>query len=445
VAEHEHLERLNAGVKSWNDWRDSHWSEPDLSGADLTGLDLTGFNLSFCFLQRAKLTGANLTGALLIGATLDVAELNNACLKAIQAKGISLYASKLEKANLVGAEMPEANLAHAYLDGANLMFANFYGGFEPAILREAILLGANLAGSNLVEADLAGAWMDASILDGANLSRADLESARLTHASLHHTILVEANLRNAKLDHSSLLNANLNSADLTSASLLLTDLRFASLNGAKLQQAMLVGCSIHGVSAWDVNTEDTSQAALRITPPDQVSIEVDSIEVAQLVYLMLNNKKIRDILDAVTAKVVLLLGRFTPERKRVLDIFRKELRKRGLVPVLFDFDGPENKDVTGTIETLARMSRFIIADISDPSSVPHELATLVPLLRTTPVVLLRQADASTFSMVRDLQSYPWVLPQQEYTPSLDTLAERLADVLALAERKEQQLRGNDVC
>jgi hypothetical protein len=60
-------------------------------------------------------------------------------------------------------------------------------------------------------------------------------------------------------------------------------------------------------------------------------------------YLLLHNQKIRDVIDTITSKVVLILGRFTPERKEVLDASRDELRKRDYLPVLFDFDKPELK------------------------------------------------------------------------------------------------------
>jgi hypothetical protein len=48
-------------------------------------------------------------------------------------------------------------------------------------------------------------------------------------------------------------------------------------------------------------------------------ITVDNIEVAQFIYLMLHNEKIRDVIDTITSKAVLILGRFTGERKAVLD------------------------------------------------------------------------------------------------------------------------------
>ena len=42
---------------------------------------------------------------------------------------------------------------------------------------------------------------------------------------------------------------------------------------------------------------------------------------------MLHNQKIRDVIDTITSKAVLILGRFTPERKAVLDALREELRR----------------------------------------------------------------------------------------------------------------------
>lgn len=41
---------------------------------------------------------------------------------------------------------------------------------------------------------------------------------------------------------------------------------------------------------------------------------------------------------------MLLLGRFTEGRIIVLERLREELRKRGYVPIVFNFDKPETKD-----------------------------------------------------------------------------------------------------
>ena len=177
--------------------------------------------------------------------------------------------------------------------------------------------------------------------------------------------------------------ANLSDANLTDA-----DLNWVYLGGANLERSILVGttleganltgCSVYGISAWDVKLEGAIQSNLVITREGESPIQVDNLEVAQFIYLLLNNERIRGVIDTITSKVVLILGRFTPERKVVLDAIRDELRKQDYLPVLFDFEKPASKDLTGTISTLANMARFVIADLTDPSSVPHELATLVP-------------------------------------------------------------------
>jgi hypothetical protein len=98
-----------------------------------------------------------------------------------------------------------------------------------------------------------------------------------------------------------------------------------------------------GISAWDLKLERAKQEDLIITDRDQAEITVDNIEVSQFIHLLLHNEKIRSVIDTITSKVVLILGRFTPERKAVLDALREELRKHDYLPVLFDFDKPVSK------------------------------------------------------------------------------------------------------
>jgi hypothetical protein len=64
--------------------------------------------------------------------------------------------------------------------------------------------------------------------------------------------------------------------------------------------------------------------------------------VAQFIYLLLNNERIRNVIDTITSKVVLILGCFTEDRKRLLDAIRDELCKRDYLPILFDFEKPSS-------------------------------------------------------------------------------------------------------
>ena len=74
---------------------------------------------------------------------------------------------------------------------------------------------------------------------------------------------------------------------------------------------------------------------------------------------------------------MLILGRFTEGRIAVLDRLRDELRKRGYLPLVFNFDKPETKDFTETVRLLAGLSKFVIADLSGPKSAPYELGAIV--------------------------------------------------------------------
>ena len=155
---------------------------------------------------------------------------------------------------------------------------------------------------------------------------------------------------------------------------------------------------------------------------------------------MLNNKRIRHVIDTITSKAVLILGRFTPERKAVLDALRNELRQRDYLPILFDFDKPAGRDITETVSLLARMARFVVADITDAKSIPQELGIIVPDLPSVPVQPLLLEGSDEYSMFEHFRRYPWVLKTYRYQSQkqLITNAER---VIRPAEVKVLELRG----
>lgn len=151
------------------------------------------------------------------------------------------------------------------------------------------------------------------------------------------------------------------------------DVGFSKLEGAAIRErgvlvdpnlngANLTGSAVYGTSIWDSHLVGTVQTELLISPSNSNApkIRVDKLEVAQFIYLLLNNEKIRHVIDTITSKVVLILGRFTPERKAILDAIRDELRKRDYLPVPFDFEKPSKGDITETVSTLAHMARFVL-------------------------------------------------------------------------------------
>jgi hypothetical protein len=390
MANGEHVALLKQGVDAWNKWRAENPNVvPDLSGANLNGgANLSKANLNGAYLSQAHLYGTNLIDANLIAANLIDAKFIDANLSGADLRGARLNGANLLKANLSGANLIEANLSRALLPRANLSGANLTGG----TVGGTDLYGANLSGANL---------------SGANFIEANLSWANLSGANLSGGILVSGIL----------VNTDLTGADLT-------------------------GCRIYGVSAWGLKLEETTkQQNLVITPENEPTITVDNIEVAQFIYLMLNNQKVRDVIDTITSKVVLILGRFIHERKAVLDALREELRNRNLLPILFDFAIPASRDVTETIKTLASLAPFVIADVTDATEVRVELHNIVPDFTSLPIQLILLRGHAEFVSLSHLTNFPWVLPIFEYNDREHLLASLDKSIVSPAEDAARKLRS----
>lgn len=275
-------------------------------------------------------------------------------------------------------ELSKVDLNGKDLTGANLSWAD---------LRETNLSGSVLTGANLNEAHLS--W--------SNFSRATINNARLTGAYLIDSDLSEANLQESDLSGALLKRTNLRNAHLEKS-----NLKYARLVETDLSNANISGAIVYGISAWNLKLKDTKQENLIITRPNEPEVTVDDISVAQFIYLILNNSEIRNVIDTVAKKGVLILGRFTGDRKVILDEIKGKLRNLGYLPMLFDFERPSHRNFTETIKILAGLSLFIIADITSPKSSPLELQALVPDFMV-PLVAIIQKDDKPFPMFQDLR------------------------------------------
>jgi hypothetical protein len=304
--------------------------------------------------------------------------------------------------------------------------------------------GVNFWNSNLTDGNLEGVELLGADFGLADLSRANLKRGVFTAASFRYTNLTNVNLErsncsaahfeSAKLNSAILSHAKLGGADFTEASLIGANLVGAELIQARfvntdLSNANITDCSVYGLSAWDVKLNGAIQANLVVSPKDVPLITVDNLEVAHFVYLLLNNEKIRDVINTIGQKAVLVLGRFSPERKGILDAVAEELRRRGFLPIVFDFEKSQERDFTETIMTLAGLSLFVIADITNPKSAPLELQATIPNYMI-PFVPIIQEGESPFSMFEDLQRKfsNWVLETVVYDTK-DNLLEGLDDAI----------------
>jgi uncharacterized protein YjbI with pentapeptide repeats len=339
-----------------------------LSRALLRVTSLASADLSNADLSHADLSGANLANARLLGARLRAAKLG----------GVDLFSANLSGVDLRGADLRAVDLSHALLSDARLDGARI-GDASHAILNRASLRECDLRAARLDAADLTDARLQGARLQGANLVGATLAGANLTHADLSNATLIGANLSGAILRYATLRGANLASSVLN-----LTDLRDADLSGAH----------VYGMSAWDLRLDRAKQQDLSITPERDAMVLVDNLEVAQFLYLLLNNARIKNVIETLNAKSVLILGRFTPQRMRILQLIRAHLRTRDMVPILFDFEKPKSRSLLETVAFLAHMSKLVLADLTDASFIKRELPMILGQLRipVQPLLLDRRPE-----------------------------------------------------
>lgn len=348
-------------------------------GADLRDGVMFRTNFRGADLSRIELAGTHLVEADLTDATLINADLARSfCTR-----------SNFLSAKLGGADLRGAKLDHVILTGADLSHTLFD-------------TNSDLGDAEIMQADLSGAHMAGVRLVFADLRKSNLTGTDLSGADLHEVSFASANLS----------GANLTGADLTGARLIRTNVEGTIFKGAR----------VYGSSAWDLTGTPKDETDLIVTPQGQPTVTVSDLDVAQFVYLLIDNAKIRRVLDTITSKAVLILGRFTPERKSILDAIKAKLQQLNFLPIIFDFEKSAARDITETIKTLAGLSMFVIADISNPKSAPLELQATVPDYMV-PFVTILQDGESEFSMFQDLQGkYFWVLELLRYDTAENLMA-----------------------
>ena len=363
---------LSGGADAWNSWRESTPVKPQLAGIDLSPKgsyqphDYIFFNYN---LVDANFENANLSMLSFYHQDLSGGNFENA-----NFNGSHILHCNFEDANLAGAKFSSCkfvgpNFEAADLSEADFSLSSFQGFLKPINFNKAKLLNTEFIGCNLSGAIFTDSNLENSDLQASNLSMADFSRANLKKSNLSETSLVETIFDNADLS----------------------------------------GSNVYGVSAWDVSLKNTIQTNLSISKDESVGITVDDLEVAQFIYLLINNQKIRDVINTVTSKAVLILGRFYKERKDVLDALREELKKHDLAPIVFDFEPSKNRNLTETVQLLANMSKFIIADITDAKSIPQELSHIIPFFPSVPVMPILLEDEREYAMFEHFKKFGSVL------------------------------------
>jgi CHAT domain-containing protein len=149
----------------------------------------------------------------------------------------------------------------------------------------------------------------------------------------------------------------------------------------------------------------------------------------------LDGAGISRMLSDIAERSVLILGRFTETRKAILDSVRRALATppRQYVPLVFDFEKPGDRDLIESIVRFAGVSRLVIADLSDPKSVPAELQAIVPNFPSLPVVPIIDASQREYPVSDNILRRASVLPVVRYLDEAHLLSILDAQILAPAE------------
>ncbi|WP_447788374.1 pentapeptide repeat-containing protein [Pseudomonas farris] len=382
MANSSHVAILRTGTNAWNLWRSRHPNiRPDLSGADLSGVKLCGGERDSAY--YASLLTADDPCKSTMDNFRDGADL----------RGVNLQNANLSAANLYYCDLSGANLSGVILSRAVLCWCRF--------------VETNFYFANLCEADAHHAKFV-----GCNLDRSDFGSGTLSSANFFECSGTEISLFDSDLTNTTFQDTTLSSCDMTYAKLVRTKFIRSNLSEVK----------IYGVSVWDVLTDGSKISGLVITPDDQGKITVDDFDIAQFLYLVLENKRLRRVIESVTGKMVLILGCFSLDRKKILDALKIKLRESGFIPVLFDFDRPAGRNLEEVVGLLAHMSCFVLADITDAKCIPQELHRVIPTLTSVPVQPLISAGATPYAMFSDFGDYLSVLKPYVYDNEEELLA-----------------------
>lgn len=459
-----------------------------LNDANLAQANLTSTNLHRAQLKGANLSAADLSHADASNAVCDEAQLVHARFVGSDLRGASFVKAKLSGLPAWLAQMPNdapdsqvpddapdsfaVRVKEAKLDGADFRGAVFNGlvlrkvGFRGVrSLVGAQFAGADLAGADLTETDLRESVFWRANLEGAVFDRAtvnsialknvlgmrsqpngpaDFRGANLRNATFSGVDLSWMDFTGAKLSGARFVNAkltgvNLSNHDMVDVDLTGADISFASMVNTKLTNATIVNCRVHGVAVWNADLTRARQSDLSITEEGQPEVTCDNLEIAQFLYLLLHGHGLRNAIDSITSKAVLVLGRFSPERKKVLDGVAAALRSHGFLPIMFDFTRPERRDFSETIGILAGLSFFVIVDLTDPKSVPAELQAIVPLYRI-PFLPIVAGSADIYSLFPDLGKYDWVLEPVSYSSLAELCATFKPAIVDRAWKKHKKLQ-----
>ena len=303
--------------------------------------------------------------------------------------------------------------------------------------------GVQVKGRNRInfnEMNLSGVSIFGAFAEGLNLRGSVFEDAHFEEGDFSRANFSGAKFRNTKFNKTILTGANFDGATFVNCNLNRVNLVGASFNVKEITETV-----VYGIAAWDLQTsDDMKQSKLVIERTyelysdlirqGKIPLMVDDIELAQFVYYLSNHKKMRDALNILNDKGVLLLGRFKDGGLERLYSIREWFQSKGYMPMIFDFERPDNLSLTETVVTMAGLSKFVVVDLSG-SSVPAELQAILSQIKK-PVL----AFGDPFALFPDLADQTSIVSIEGGEANLlDGLEDSLSEIEGLYAKRIMQL------
>ena len=273
MIDHDTLELLSkSSAASWNNWRKSNEFSPlDLSNANLSNRFLNEFDFSYCNL---------------INTSFKNSELKKAAFK---------------NSDISYAEFSESNLSDAYfLDTLSLRTQFNYSLFRNTKFQNFDAISADFTGSKLHNVSIDSSKIDFCIFEAAIFENTTISKTSLMVSSFYKTDLSYSKFLDCRFKGSLFIKTN-------------------------VEQSTFENCNIFGISCWKISGTPRLTKNLNISDYKEPPITLDNLENAQFLYLLLSNSRIPSVIDSLTTKIVLILGRFSDQQNSILDLIRYKI------------------------------------------------------------------------------------------------------------------------
>lgn len=144
-----------------------------------------------------------------------------------------------------------------------------------------------------------------------------------------------------------------------------------------------------------------------------------------------------EIMSHTSKRRVLILGRFKERRIKILKLIKEQLEQHPnqYIPELYTYEKPDKKDLVDSICGFALLSKFIIADISEPSAVQGELQAIDMLNTSVPIVPIINKTGKEYALFPHIAKASNVAkPTIRYSNEADVIEKLKNEVIPAAEK-----------